>query len=317
MDKNNHAVERIFGGRWCGIGTMVIAILVLLHVPSLGCGQVISMVSFDVVAGDKIEVEYYFAPLKESDVFDITVLASNDNGQTFVRAKSLSGDVSAVSKPGKKQVLWNVLNDCDVFEGDACIVKVFAKPRYTFWDFLGDVFLGSEGTKEMSNGFALRGGVHQTNFTNDAFRKSESAKLFTPAIGYQAGMRYAILPIVFDACSFSQDLKVPQLQGGDVVVKHGGVSGSLSYTVLPVFKYVLVSVGGGYQHAAFYVGDPFKDNVSTQLIIGSPFAKANLELSLASWLKLGVEYKQSVKKYLSGSDPHDWYQILGDVGLKF
>lgn len=71
--------------------------------------------------GDKIVISYHLKKKADVDVF-----CSTDGGRTFKRIFRVSGDVGYGIAPGKKEVVWSVLEERDNLVGDVCF-KVEAK----------------------------------------------------------------------------------------------------------------------------------------------------------------------------------------------
>lgn len=71
--------------------------------------------------GDKIVISYNLKKKADVDLF-----CSTDGGRTFKRIFRVSGDVGYGIAPGKKEVVWNVLEERDNLMGDVCF-KVEAK----------------------------------------------------------------------------------------------------------------------------------------------------------------------------------------------
>ena len=65
--------------------------------------------------GDKIVISYNLKKKADVDVF-----CSTDGGRTFKRIFRVSGDVGYGIAPGKKEVVWSVLEERDNLVGDVC-----------------------------------------------------------------------------------------------------------------------------------------------------------------------------------------------------
>ena len=65
--------------------------------------------------GDKIVISYNLKKKADVDVF-----CSTDGGRTFKRIFRVSGDVGYGIAPGKKEVVWCVLEEHDNLVGDVC-----------------------------------------------------------------------------------------------------------------------------------------------------------------------------------------------------
>ena len=92
--------------------------------------------------GDRIVISYNLKKKADVDVF-----CSTDGGKTYKRIFRVSGDVGYGISPGKKEVVWNVLEERDNLTGDVCF-KIEAKEvgqergaqnsssyASTLWDF--------------------------------------------------------------------------------------------------------------------------------------------------------------------------------------
>ena len=92
--------------------------------------------------GDRIVISYNLKKKADVDVF-----CSTDRGKTYKRIFRVSGDVGYGISPGKKEVVWNVLEERDNLTGDVCF-KIEAKEvgqergaqnsssyASTLWDF--------------------------------------------------------------------------------------------------------------------------------------------------------------------------------------
>ena len=71
--------------------------------------------------GDRIVITYNLKKKADVDVF-----CSTDGGKTYKRIFRVSGDVGYGISPGKKEVVWNVLEERDNLTGDVCF-KIEAK----------------------------------------------------------------------------------------------------------------------------------------------------------------------------------------------
>ena len=92
--------------------------------------------------GDRIVISYNLKKKADVDLF-----CSTDGGKTYKRIFRVSGDVGYGISPGKKEVVWNVLEERDNLTGDVCF-KIEAKEvgqergaqnsssyASTLWDF--------------------------------------------------------------------------------------------------------------------------------------------------------------------------------------
>ena len=119
-----------------------VVLLMMLGVSAFASG---ANVVRDVVCrqdGDRIVITYNLKKKADVDLF-----CSTDGGKTYKRIFRVSGDVGYGISPGKKEVVWNVLEERDNLTGDVCF-KIEAKEvgqergaqnsssyASTLWDF--------------------------------------------------------------------------------------------------------------------------------------------------------------------------------------
>lgn len=100
-----------------------ILLLILLGFSAFASASSTNLVR-DVVCrqdGDRIVITYNLKKKADVDLF-----CSTDGGKTYKRIFRVSGDVGYGILPGKKEIVWNVLEERDNLMGDVCF-KVEAK----------------------------------------------------------------------------------------------------------------------------------------------------------------------------------------------
>ncbi|MBM4166500.1 MAG: hypothetical protein FJ218_06245 [Ignavibacteria bacterium] len=286
--------------------TILLASVCSILVTQRTNAQTISDVSLRA-ENDKVLIKYYLSPSKENQSYDVTVRVSSDGGDNFISPHSVSGDVGTVSGSGWKNIYWNVFEDVDLFDGDACIAKVEAEEIRTTVDVLSDIFIGNEKVKDNLNGFIIHAGWNKTSFLNSTFKNAIDNGIIKNSGGIELGIKYAHMPFNFDINFFTTSIDAPTI--GDSI-SHRGMNFSLSLLVLPSLQYVVPSIISGYQFSAISM-EEFSSPTS-QANTSSLFYGAGVEINFHPLMKIVGEYKRSI-----GLEKRNWDQLFISIGCNY
>jgi hypothetical protein len=291
---------------------MVALIAFLLIAVSRAAGQVVRDVSFVVLDDNTIRVEYYLDPKVSGQSFHVSLLVSEDLGQNFYQAKSVSGDVGTVSGSGRKSITWNVFADKDVIESEYLSVKVVAREITTFGSFLSNTFFGSRRTRLEINGLSLHGGWRDVDFDNPTFERNvanQSIKTRGWGGGGGGGTKLVLLPFLFDLYFFGQRFD-GQESASPIEIMHAGTNVSASFAVLPVIKYLTPYGGLGYQFSSLSLDSTERANTSSLYWTGGAHLNFLLGSDNPFFFQLMVEYEHSM-----ALKERAWKQVVIDGGL--
>ena len=105
---------------------ILIAIILLALAPLQNHAQQINNIRVSQQS-DKLHISYNLTSPNAGDKFDLSVKASTDGGRTFtLTPKTLSGALKNVSPGNNQQIIWDVLNDVEVFAGDNMVFELEA-----------------------------------------------------------------------------------------------------------------------------------------------------------------------------------------------
>lgn len=260
--------------------------------------QVVQSVSFEINEKNNLVVDYSLSYQNPELVFDVSLFMSSDGGSSFFQAKSVLGDLSAVSGSGPKRITWDVFADVDVFVGKACIAKVVAKEIHTIGEVVRNMLFGSDETKEFVNSAFIHVGWQKVTFQNSVF-KSDG--------GFEIGFRYISLPVMIEVDGFLQRFS----SSGGLEVGHTGINSSASFC-LAISKYVTPAAGLGYQASALYIGSSYGTEATSQVATNGVFYTVSAQINLSEVFKVGYEYKSSI-----GLGSKQWNQLMAFIGFNW
>lgn len=288
-----------------------LSFLLLIGMAGLSA-QSITMVDFEVLPGNLIEVTYTIYDTEPDAVYSIDLYASLDGGYAFpIHAGSATGDVGLrVFGAGRKSILWKVLDDIPALVSDNLVIKVVGRTRPTVSGFLRSLVVGNRFTKRLSNGITFYGGGgYYYLLKSGPSENTMNDRDLEPNLNGRLGLRITAVPFVYrfnllyrnwsmnlsdqgdqqrlEYLSFGD----PTFKGGQIILHYAGFSFSMAYTPLPVFGVFLPQIGGGLSFNQFRIGNAVGSTTSS---INNPglFAEAGVQVNLFRWIKLNVGARQ-------------------------
>jgi hypothetical protein len=284
--------------------------------PSGGYAQGVQSVVFEKTYGDKIEVRYYLVSAEVDQVYFVRLQFSEDGGISFSDAMSVSGDVGRVLGSGWKTVQWDALADRESIETNRLVVKVVASGARNLGGVFSDVFLGSSSVRHQNNGMTFWGGLSVYRFKNPVFKSALALQNITTKAGYGAGLRYVYLPILIDAAYAQEDYEVSEHSVSKTTVRLHAISMGASVAVLPLLRYIVPTVGGGYQVAWLESDAGGTGGKTTVASVSAPYWEVGLNVPVTPGLVLGGCYREALSMAsLSRGPQRAWYQWSLSAGF--
>jgi len=284
---------------------------------SIGYSQVIRNVGFDFnEANGVIEIEYFYAPYDEEQVTDVWIEVSTNGGATFNKAKSVTGDVGVIGGKGIKKAYWSVFNDFEELDGYV-VIKVAGNKTMTQGQAIASTIkkftIGTENVWDFNESFQMYYGIIDFKFNDGGIQKVFDKKFEKKGDANSFGIKITSYPLIFDGYYFRQNLRpVGALLMPSVDAAIVGWGASVSYTILPIFKYVQPYLGLGYQNSVIYIGKSIGDALEKRNL-SHLYLNYGVQISLASWLKLNYTIYNSTSSDIN----KDWKFSNINIAIKF
>lgn len=296
--------------------------LVLLILPLFifqAKGQVLKNVNFDYNEANRVfEIQYYYSPYKDDQATEIWLELSTNGGSTFEKVKSVTGDVGVIQGRGTKKIYWSVFEDYEELDG-YIMFRVAGKATKTMGQAIAstfnDLIFGSSSVRDYNESVQFYYGIDNFKYSENGVQTSFEKK-FDMKSGSIYGMKIISYPIIWDFYLFKSSIELKKNVLPILTEEREGAitgwGGSLSYTLLPIFKYIQPYLGFGYKNGAIYIGKNAKDAIERKDIT-SMYVNLGIQLSLAEWLKFNFTHMKSTSKEAS----KNWYFTNYNIAIKF
>jgi len=307
-------------------------VLTILALSATLWAQSISRVQFRSLPGNLIEVTYTLADSEPNALYSIELQASLDGGYSFpITPASVTGDVGIVRGPGRKAILWKVLDDLPALTADALVFKVAGRNRTTWRAFFQSLVIGNRLTKRMSNGVAIYVVQNLNSYHSDrAFRELISDGMLLPRSHGRAGLRITNVPFIYKFEGMAQvwGLGYPETtlqklrllsygdesyDGEQLRFYQVGFAASVSYTPLPIFGLLLPHIGGGGAMWRHSIGPNLESEVAG-INSYAIFAEVGVQANVLKWLKVSAGGRQYYH-YLAPR--YDTLEMFAEIGIHF
>ena len=304
--------------------TLYILFFVLFLCPpaDVQAQSVVDRVTFRVTDENTVVVRYQLNASHNRQQYHISLWASTDNGDNFFLASTTAGDIGLVIGEGRKEVLWDVLADTDIFEGENCVFKVRARavgrPPNTVTNNQSDNSRNSSGQstkpptrqpisrdnergsndrmqsrKPNINGVFWSAGLISGSFVGEAFDQKANANLIRPNGGIRLGADFVGSPFLMRIGIFTERYNIDSTAlASQGPALHLG--GHISANFAPQYGFFVPHAGVGYQMSMLALSDDFNQRLKTS----STFWEIGVAIHLKQFMILGIEYRQA----LSGGD---------------
>lgn len=281
-------------------------------------GQVLKNVNFDYNEANRVfEVQYYYGPYNDDQATEIWLEVSTNGGSTFEKVKSVTGDVGVIQGRGTKKIYWSVFEDYEELDG-YIMFRVAGKATKTIGQALAstfnDMIFGSSSVRDYNESVQFYYGIDKFKYSDDGIQTAFEKK-FDMKSGSIYGMKIISYPIIWDFYLFKSSIELKKSVLPLLDDREGAISGwggSLSYTLLPIFKYIQPYIGFGFKNGTIYIGKSAKDAIERK-DLSALYINLGVQLSLAEWLKLNLTYMESTSKDL----PKKWSFLNYNVAIKF
>jgi len=249
----------------------------------------IERVSF-YVQGDKIYISYYIYGMNPSNKYFISVKATMD-GYKYFDINSVRGDVGKIQGNGKKEIIWDVFQDVDVFEGEKCNFRISLREKTTIKNTIIDY---CTYPSKNSNVFLPHIGYHRTEFTDTDYKKNRSE--ITNIGGVLGDCIIIKNPFLFDINYFYElFLTSMYLVGDPISISHQGISSKYAFNLLPKADNFQLFIGTGCQVSVLY---NYKYSKQSMVVTTSaPFCSISFITYLIKDCPIMLDYSRSFYAY--------------------
>jgi|GEM_PF-2486661 hypothetical protein len=295
--------------KWYAKLVVITIVACVFEINTIAQSQAVQNVTFRATQSNAIEVLYNFSPVTEVAIYEVQLYISSDGGDSYFTPRTMQGDVGNVSRSGSKRIIWNVFSDVDNFEGEQCVVKITAERIRTMEERASNIsdffFSASYETEDYVGKDGFHIGFMSTGFENNDFENAVNDSIIKRIFGLELGGKFYDLPFTGDLNCFLYLFEVPAQnfyhpflpKDSTVSIIHVGLNYSYSVNIFPSLKYVVPSVGLGYQLSSLITGNLLSSSTKDTgsiAVTSSLFVTVGFAFNIWENIALGIDYRAAI-----------------------